>query len=202
MLVMEARWIVVKVELHFYLHTVGASKVWCVFLYARCWVLSAFQGVHPGLCNTTVYLAGEVTTGSGCAAVPLLFGPIGKWEMLGQMKKSEISGSHGGEYEDDRQSSGFRMIALIMEAASSSETSIKFCRTRWRYNPVTLNRKNLGTVQWWLNVKLLHRGTADGDTTLDKVVCRRFKAGTSRQTSNPRGTSRPVTCFMWPNSVL
>jgi hypothetical protein len=33
-----------------------------------------------------------VTTGSGCAAVPLLFGPIGKWEMLGQMKKSEISG--------------------------------------------------------------------------------------------------------------
>jgi hypothetical protein len=46
---------------------------------------------------------------------------------------SRISGSHGGEYEDDVF--WVIVIALMMEAASISETSVNFYQTRRCYNP-------------------------------------------------------------------
>jgi hypothetical protein len=41
-----------------------------------------------------------------------------------------ISGSHGGEYED-----GCLLIALMTEAARTSETLVNFYQTTRRYNP-------------------------------------------------------------------
>jgi hypothetical protein len=46
-----------------------------------------------------------------------------------QPHKCEISGSRGGEYEDDS------IIALMMEAVRTSETSLYFNETIRRYIP-------------------------------------------------------------------
>jgi hypothetical protein len=45
----------------------------------------------------------------------------------------EISGSHGGKYEDDCLLGC--IIALMMEAVCTSETSIYFNETTWHYIP-------------------------------------------------------------------
>jgi hypothetical protein len=57
----------------------------------------------------------------------------------------EISGSHGGEYEDDcllgccavksGRDACIVLITLMMEAASTSETSVNFYQTTRRQNP-------------------------------------------------------------------
>jgi hypothetical protein len=47
---------------------------------------------------------------------------------------SEISGSHGGEYVTEVLDASITR-ALIMEAASTPETSIRFYQTTWRNNP-------------------------------------------------------------------
>jgi hypothetical protein len=72
-----------------------------------------------------------------------------KWRI--KFIKGEISGSRGGKYEGDcllgcctsRHLLTFQMcllppsslITLMMEAASTSETSVNFYLTTWRNNP-------------------------------------------------------------------
>jgi hypothetical protein len=46
----------------------------------------------------------------------------------------DISGSHGGEYEDDRHL-GYCTIILMMEAVHTSETLVNFYETTWRNIP-------------------------------------------------------------------
>jgi hypothetical protein len=46
------------------------------------------------------------------------------------MIHGEISGSHGGEYEDD-----CLLGVLLMEAVNTSETSVNFYESSWRSVP-------------------------------------------------------------------
>jgi hypothetical protein len=50
-----------------------------------------------------------------------------KGKRMEQARRCRIWGSHGGEYE--------LLIVLMMEAASTSETSVNFYQTTRRYNP-------------------------------------------------------------------
>jgi hypothetical protein len=52
-----------------------------------------------------------------------------------KLKLSRIWGSHGGEYEDGCLLGDVVIIALIMEAARTSETLVNFFQTTRRYNP-------------------------------------------------------------------
>jgi hypothetical protein len=56
---------------------------------------------------------------------------MGKHELC----RSEISDSYGGKYEDDSLLGYTAMIALMMEAVPTSETSVYFNDTTLRYTP-------------------------------------------------------------------
>jgi hypothetical protein len=55
---------------------------------------------------------------------------IKRFGVMNDFVLGDISGSHGGEYEDDcLLGCCAAMIALMMEAASTSETSVNFYQT-------------------------------------------------------------------------
>jgi hypothetical protein len=70
--------------------------------------------------------------GLGDSSREILENGKGRSEPYMTFSKKNISGSHGGEYEDGCL---LGCCALMMEAGSTSETSVNFYQTTLRNNP-------------------------------------------------------------------